>query len=124
MKILICGSREIDFRGVEYAKRCTLEAIAKGYEIVVGDAGGVDDVVIEPAANYPHITVVGANAYLRRRCKTGKNTTIPGSFVDRDKFMVEQADAVMCIWNGKSKGTRRNYDHACLEKKRAWLKKF
>lgn len=51
------------------------------------------------------------------------NEHIPvNSYTDRDRYMVREADKVLCIWNGSSRGTLAVYEYAEELGKEAWLK--
>lgn len=43
------------------------------------------------------------------------------SYTDRDRYMVREAQKVLCIWNGSSRGTLAVYEFAEELGKEAWL---
>ena len=51
------------------------------------------------------------------------NRQIPiTTYTDRDRYMVREADKVLCIWNGVSRGTLAVYEYAEACGKEAWLR--
>lgn len=97
MNVLVCGSRDIDEKSVVY------DAIASApwnIEVLIhGDATGVDTI---------------ADRYARTRGIERDVHPIPDWVWDkigpksgpmRNGYMVEQADAVVAVWDGESSGT-------------------
>ena len=124
-RLLITGSRHISKAGRIYARRAVQRAHELGYEIIVGDALGVDAVVmLECDRLGVTCTVVGAYNRLRRRTPSCKVVQYPSSYIQRDQYMAEQCDLCLAIWNGKSRGTKATYDFAVELGKTAWLKTF
>lgn len=115
-RLLITGSREADSRMYDFARRAVGRAKELGWSIVVGDADGVDMVVIDACdtVGVP-VEVHGAYQRLRRKSTVGRNLAHLGSYPQRDRLMVERADRCLAIWNGRSRGTRSTFDyaHAC-----------
>jgi len=125
MLILITGSREISARGLQYAKAVVQRAKERGHDIIVGDAPGVDAVVMNECHRLSvTCTVVGAFNKLRRRTPTSITVTIDGNYTERDRYMAQRCDACLAIWNGHSRGTKYTYDCAVKYGKQAWLKVF
>jgi hypothetical protein len=121
-KLLICGSRHASTDLIKKAITLTQKAISKNIAIICGDADGIDETVINVcnAQKYANITVYGAKNH-RRKTEFGSNEVVYGSYTKRDVVMVNNAHKVVCVWNGTSKGTKRNYDHALKSKKHAVL---
>lgn len=105
-RVLITGSREASPRLLSIACRAVERAQANGWSIIVGEANGVDATVVETADRLGvPVEVWGARNTLRHQSNTGQNYTIPGSYEERDRLMVERADRCLAIWNGASRGT-------------------
>jgi len=107
--VVIFGSRSI--------KELPTDAIASinkimklGLEILIGDAPGVDQLAIAylESRGYEKVTVFYAR---NMRATTSYDAyQIKGSYTARDKFMCSRARWGLAIWDGKSKGTRRNIE--------------
>jgi hypothetical protein len=105
-----------------------------GDTLLVGDALGVDAAVVKAAEGLR----LGYQCYgIDNAPRNGANNYINVSpmlqlrhysaqrrFQMRDFYMVENADVVICIWNGKSRGTRVVYDYATQQGKTVYLKQF
>jgi len=95
MKVVICGSRDLEnYQLVE-------EAVSRsGFSIstvLSGGSRGVDRLGITFACNHHHLVQV----YMPEWERLGKRAGIV-----RNRKMVEAAEAVIAVWNGKSLGTR------------------
>lgn len=125
MDILISGSRLIGKNGLEFAAYLVQQVAARGARIIVGDAPGVDQVVIKAAAkaNVP-CAIVGAHGKVRNRSKSAKVHLTKLSYSQRDKYMIGKADEVWCIWNGQSSGTAQVFSIAKQWGKRCVLLQF
>ncbi len=111
--ILITGSRHSDtemLRAVDAGVRLARD---EGWQIIVGDALGVDKRVIAQCdmLDVP-VTVVGAYGKLRNHTLTGKNIKVAGNYTERDEYMVTKADEVWAVWNGTSRGTLHTAEYA------------
>lgn len=114
MKILISGSRKISQHGMSYAKACVRRVKERGDEVIVGDAPGIDAAVIAECdrIGVPVQVWYRGNAP-RHRTNTGQNVAVGNvRYTVRDELMVSRADIVVCVWNGRSKGTKHVYDYA------------
>jgi predicted Rossmann fold nucleotide-binding protein DprA/Smf involved in DNA uptake len=119
MIAMFCGSRYANGRLLDLAHRAVERARELGWHIIVGDAPGVDAEVIKTSDT---CTVLGAFGKLR--CETdgsARFSVVPGDYVGRDDILISRADIVVCIWNGKSSGTLRNYARAKKLGKTAYL---
>jgi len=91
-------------------------------EIIVGDAFGIDRHVIETCDRLGvPVTVYGAYGKFRNRSKTGKNIALQANYTDRDEHMIAECDMCIAVWNGRSKGTDRNFTRAIQESKQAYM---
>jgi len=117
--ILVTGSREANQAMREKARRVTLNLIAKRSRIIVGDAEGVDEEVIDTCnkEKYPYVSVFGAYGKLRRRSKYGFNHATGGSYPKRDVVMAILCRGCATIWNGKSRGTQITFEAVARLKK-------
>jgi hypothetical protein len=92
--------------------------------IIVGDAYGVDAIVVREIVAHNHApthdldyTVYGLTtrprngASMRHYCRLDFKPGREG-YRARDRFMADQADYVYCVWNGESPGTKALYDYA------------
>ena len=97
MKIMIAGSRGItDFDLTEYIPEETTI-------IITGGAKGVDTIAEEYADKHKISKLVLRPDYK----KYGKAAPLL-----RNKIMVDIADRVIIIWDGKSRGTKHTIDYA------------
>ena len=124
-KLLITGSRCISEAGLAFARRAVQRARQLDYEVIVGDASGVDEAVMQECDKLGvTCTVVGAYDRLRRRTPSCKVIRRQGSYIQRDRYMAEQCSMCLAIWNGESRGTKATYDFVVELGKTAWLKTF
>lgn len=107
MKVVISGSRSI-----KVLPQQTIESIDKiieqGFEILVGDAPGIDNLVQQylKSKGYENVTV-----YHPFNCRNNagfKSERVDGNYTDRDKYMCNIADFGLAIWDGVSRGTEAN----------------
>lgn len=115
--VLISGSRNVTI-SAEKAQEIKFridKIVELGFNIIVGDASGIDTRVIRylEKINYDKVTVYYATFGGRAKCRlTTKYQTvgIPGTYIDRDRYMCSLADFGLAVWNGKSCGTKANID--------------
>lgn len=107
MKLVIVGSRTLE--GKDFSK-----LIPEGVtHIISGGAKGVDTFAMEYARKHGlPITVYfpDYNRYARR------------APIVRNRLIVENADCVLAIWDGVSKGTKNTIDYAQSQEKTVLLK--
>lgn len=98
MKLLICGSRSIkDFDLSSYVPEDTTM-------IISGGAKGIDTVAEEYAVSRNIPTTIIRPDYARY----GKGAAP----IKRNMQMVDIADAILAIWDGKSSGTKQTVEYA------------
>jgi len=121
-KLLITGSRDATPRMLAAAVNAVKRAKELGWEIIVGDAPGIDAKVIETCdeLNVP-VTVCGAYNKVRNHTKTGGHVMTYGTYPQRDAYMVGECDKCYAIWNGVSRGTKLTYQMALDLHKECWL---
>jgi hypothetical protein len=120
MKLVISGSRAVTPIMIHYAQRAVRRAHQLGWEILVGDANGIDAAVIAEADRLKvKLTVYGITRQPRNASQTGVYVTVrtpPGTPKDkytfRDQHMIAQADIALFVWNGASQGTEQGYRFA------------
>lgn len=114
----------------DLAVRAVLRAKEHGWEIVVGDAAGIDKAVIDACcANHIRFRVYGITELPRNICclehqKRWYKRVRNGGYLARDRYMCACADRCFAIWNGISKGTIYTYNHMLKLGKLADLRNF
>jgi hypothetical protein len=126
-KFFICGSRYPTGLMTDVARWWAVHIWYRHHQILVGDAVGIDSDAIEKAEQWgTAYTAYGVwdkprnnaknycNVYdlVRQRLATVSNPTPSQLYTERDRWLVEQADFVVCIWNGVSKNTLAVYEYA------------
>ena len=137
--LLIAGSRYISGLALNYTRRVVQRAHQLGYTIVVGDnPKGVDMAVVQECRRLKaKVLVVGVTINPRNGgCSHGRYVNIErdtyrsagGYLFDRyhtrDRWMVDNAQRGMFIWNGDSNGTKTGYDYMVNREKEAHLVTF
>ncbi|MEB3191169.1 MAG: hypothetical protein VKL42_12580 [Snowella sp.] len=113
--VIVSGSRKVPTR-VPLPKEVTdsLDKIMElGFDIVIGDAEGIDTQVqwYLRHKDYTKVTVyyaVFGNTTKPRNNYGFPTIAIEGFYSRRDKTMCAIADYGLAIWNGQSKGTLEN----------------
>ena len=111
MKVVISGSRSIRCLPDE-AKQRIDTIVSLGAKVLVGDAPGVDCLVQEYLVSLGYDNVLVYHIHRQARNNVGNFKTV-GSFDSyeiRDASMCIIADYGLCIWDGKSKGSKANID--------------
>jgi hypothetical protein len=106
MKVLICGSRGI--KDLRLIARAIKESGFDVNEIISGGAGGVDSL----AEGYALAKNIPIRVFKPDWKQFGSRAGIV-----RNAEMVKEADAVIAIWDKKSKGTKSSIDFARKENK-------
>ena len=102
MKLMICGSRSLDTAKVIPFALSWFEIFPyRITEIVQGEARGIDTL----AKNYAISKNIPTKGFPAEWDKYGKSAGYR-----RNVEMVDYADEVLAIWDGKSKGTRHSID--------------
>jgi adenine-specific DNA-methyltransferase len=109
--VVISGSRSIGVLPQE-AIASLDKIIALGFDILIGDAPGVDFAVqcYLKSRNYNKVNIcISGRNNIRPRNNAGFPCIIvPGSYSDRDCYMCSRAQYGLAVWDGKSKGTAHN----------------
>ncbi|MFB2970375.1 hypothetical protein ACE1CD_15485 [Aerosakkonema sp. BLCC-F183] len=112
--VMISGSRSI-----QQLPAAAIESINRiielKFEIIIGDAPGIDTLVLDylRSQGYRRVQVYYAlfNGNGKPRHRRGYTAIgISGNYTDRDKQMCYIADYGLAVWDGRSKGTKANID--------------
>ena len=117
--LLISGSRDANYKMLEYVDFSLKEAIKYGWSIMVGDnPKGVDLRVLAycNSVGYKDICVVSVASEGARSIKELNKISAPSrstaqQYAKRDRFMADMADRGLFIWNGTSPGTLAVYEY-------------
>ena len=96
----------------EYVKSCLSEFISDNVTIISGHCSGVDCM----AERYAKENGLKCLVY---PADWGKYGRAAGPI--RNKALVENSDAIIAFWDGKSKGTKNLIDIAARQSKRIWV---
>jgi len=137
--VLIAGSRTATPEMLDYARRAVRRASERGYTVMVGDnPHGVDMAVVRECRRLRvSVIVAGANNFPRNGgCKHGNyvkvhldtyrasNGHLLHRYTVRDRWMIDNSQIGLFIWNGDSPGTKAGYDYMLARKKDAHLIQF
>ena len=119
MKIFIAGSREISVLD-DYTQAKLDSICSKGYDVLIGDCYGVDALVQSylSSRKYEKVTVYASIGIARnnlgnwnvRRTQPPKGIYGYRLYEMKDMAMADDADFGFMIWNGKSRGTKKNIE--------------
>ncbi len=112
IKILVSGSRDADpeMYGQADALIQVLLKKAGEFEIIVGDASGIDKHIMDSCNELGIVHhVFGAYGKMRNVTKTSINHVTYGTYLQRDRWMAGLCDRCYAIWNGVSGGTIFTY---------------
>ena len=139
INILIAGSRYANREALDYARRVVRRVHQLGHTIVVGDnPKGVDMAVVQECrrlkakvlvvgvTNRPRNGGVAHGGYVKVERDTYR--AAGGHLYDRyhvrDRWMVDNSQRGVFVWNGDSQGTKRGYDYMVSRQKEAHLMTF
>ena len=138
MKVFIGGARQLSALNNEVVEKLN-SILIKKYDILVGDAKGIDTSVQKYYCDkaYQNVTVYASNGKARNNLgnwtienvQVSKNVTGFDFYAAKDLKMAQDADFGFMIWNGKSRGTWNNVVNLCNQKKTvvlyiSYLKQF
>jgi ribonuclease HI len=127
-RLMVSGSRRTSQNMLAYARRVVAGAIAKNWQIVVGDnAKGVDAAIVAECKRqgYNKVIVVGiARTPRNGGVAGGRYVQIGKSYTERDRLMVQSSNRLLAIWDGQSPGTAHTYQFARTQGKTAHLMNF
>lgn len=127
MKILVCGSRKCSLKMKLKTKEVVRWVANNGHSLIVGDAEGVDRIALTEMAllNEARRSVVyGAHGQIRFSVPYGKKVILHEDYLYRDRAMVREADLVIAIWNGVSRGTEYTFSYARKCGKKVIVRRF
>lgn len=128
--LLISGSRKADAKLLHYCDHIVERAKANNFHIICGDAMGIDSQAWWSAVEKEvPFTVYGTKSTPRNEApitnytlfQSVENKSDGRNYTDRDRFMIDKAVRVVCIWNGESKGTLAVAKYALELRKPVWL---
>lgn len=137
--IMIAGSRYANREALDYARRVVRRVHQLGYTIVVGDnPKGVDMAVVQECRRLKaKVLVVGVtNSPRNGGCSHGGYVKVErdtyraagGNLYDRyhvrDRWMVDNSQRGVFVWNGDSQGTKAGYEYMVSRQKEAHLITF
>jgi len=137
--IMIAGSRYANREALDYARRVVRRVHQLGHTIIVGDnPKGVDMAVVQECRRLKaKVLVVGVTNNPRNGgCSHSSYVKVErdiyraagGHLYDRyhvrDRWMVDNSQRGVFIWNGDSKGTKAGYDYMVSRQKEAHLMTF
>lgn len=137
--IMIAGSRYANREALDYARRVVRRVHQLGHTIVVGDnPKGVDMAVVQECRRLKaKVLVVGVTNRPRNGgCSHGGYVKVErdtyraagGHLFDRyhvrDRWMVDNSQRGVFVWNGDSQGTKAGYDYMVSRQKEAHLITF
>ena len=138
-QVMIAGSRYANREALDYARRVVRRVHQLGHTIVVGDhPKGVDMAVVQECRRLKaKVLVVGVTNRPRNGgCSHGSYVKVErdtyraagGYLFDRyhtrDRWMVDNSNRGVFVWNGDSKGTKAGYDYMMSRQKEAHLVTF
>lgn len=132
--VLICGSRYyMSDKMLTFAGKIASDEIERGNDIICGDAPGVDFTVASVCSHRKVSCMVYTPWRLPRDMFRDLNlpfistgTTaghgddglkVTQGYYHRNKVMVDLADKVIAIWNGRSGGTKQTFQYAMSQNK-------
>lgn len=79
--------------------------------------------IVAGAGNFPRNGGCKHGSYVKvhRDTYRGMGGTLLGKYIVRDRWMVDQAQIGIFVWNGESPGTKQGYDYAMQRGKDAHL---
>jgi hypothetical protein len=137
--ILIAGSRHATRAMLAYARRAVLRAHQLGWTILVGDnPRGIDLAVVQacrrlkvPASSSPASPASrdfgcrhGRYVMVTRDLYRSAGGDLLGGYTARDRWMVDNCQRALFVWNGDSPGTKAGYDYAVQRGRPAHLINF
>ncbi len=137
--LLIAGSRYSTRAALQYARRAVQRAHQLGWTILVGDnPRGIDRAVVQECRRLKAKVIVAGVANIPRNggCWHGSYIKVTrdlyrsaggnllNAYTTRDRWMVDNCQRALFIWNGDSPGTKAGFDYAVQRGKPADLIRF
>jgi hypothetical protein len=113
MKLLFTGSRKASPELLAKARETVMyNMFFDNDEIIVGDADGVDTIVIDTCDEFGYkVTVFGSYNRVRHKTKTGTNVPTGLTYLGRDRLMANLCDKCFAFCFQKSRGTMYTYNY-------------
>lgn len=115
MKLMICGSRAMVPAGLDYTSKCIERVQKLGWEVICGDAPGVDQRVLRECQRLGiKLAVYTPIGYHTRAARYDGviYKHVGMGYSGRDQEMVKMCDRVLVVWNGESRGSKAVHDFA------------
>lgn len=137
--VMIAGSRYATREMLNYARRAVQRVHQLGWSVLVGDnPKGIDLAVVQECRRLRVKVIVAGIADFPRNygCKHGSYVKVTrdlyrsaggsllAGYTARDRWLVDNAQRCLFIWNGESRGTKTGYDYAVQRGKEAHLINF
>ena len=138
-QIMIAGSREATPQMLQYARRVVQRAHEKGYTVIIGDnPNGVDMAVVRECRRL-RTKIIVAGVHNRPRnggCWHGSYVKVAhdlyrgmggrslNRYTVRDRWLVDNANLGIFIWDGRSPGTKQGHDYMVERGREAHLINF
>jgi len=116
-KVFFGGSRKLTHLNRAIRERAN-NIVAKGFEVLIGDANGADKAMQKYLAEkgYKNVIVFCMSGTCRnnlgnwqtKAVASNRNKRDFGYFAEKDSEMSKQADYGFMLWDGRSKGTLNN----------------
>jgi len=121
--LLVCGSRLATPAMLDYTRRAVLRARDLGWNLICGDAAGVDNCVLRTCCQYDiPFEYYGPTAHPRQMCCARHIAFYHQAGTDyltRDRYMVERCDRCLAVCHNHSRGTMYTYSYALKQGKPA-----
>lgn len=137
--LMIAGSRDATAQMLDYTRRAVRRAQERGYTVLVGDnPKGVDmavvnecrrlktPVIVAGVGNFPRNGGCKQGSYVKvaNDIYRGMNGTHLNRYTVRDRWLVDNAQIGIFVWNGDSPGTKAGHDYMVSRGKDAHLINF
>ena len=139
MNVLIAGSRSAERLGGAEQQRLAKAvnvavAMYRNDLILVGDAGGVDAMVVSACVQrrveylcvgvFPHPRNGAAHYQQLNESPEQAAKPLYARFLHRDAYLFQLADHVLCFWDGQSHGTKAMIDRTRKSSKSLVIHRF
>lgn len=137
--LMLAGSRDATPQMLDYARRAVRRAQERGYTVIVGDnPKGVDmavvrecrrlktPVIVAGVGNFPRNGGCRHGQYVKvhRDTYRGSKGYLLNRYTVRDRWLVDNAQIGIFVWNGDSLGTKAGHEYMVSRGKDAHLINF
>ena len=129
IKVFVSGSISIKTLPQVAIEKLDL-IMSKNFQILVGDANGVDSLIQQYLFNkkYSNVTVYHVGNYTRNNIGQWSTVSVDSQklsgramYTQKDKQMALDSNFGLMIWDGKSKGTKANIEEMLALNKRFYV---